>query len=60
MKKDQMIYEFIDRKLEFVNPILQNIECPLICRALRYGATLKLEDLYTQFAKAIEIIVQSI
>ena len=60
MKKDSMIYEFLDKKLEQVNPIIQNIECPMICWALRYGATLKLEDLYTQFAKTIEIVVQSI
>jgi len=60
MVKDRMFYEFRENKFNFVNPIFSDIETPIICWALRYGATLKLEDLYTQFSKAVEMIVQTI
>jgi hypothetical protein len=55
-----MFYEFKENRLKFKNPLYTDFEAPLITRALRFGATLKLEDLYTGFQKAVEMVVTSI
>lgn len=60
MVKDRMFYEFKENRLFFKNPLFLDIETPIVARALRYGATLKLEDLYTSFSKAVDMVVTSI
>ena len=58
MEKDKMFYNFKDKKLMPMNPsFLCTLETPLLCRALRYGVSLKLEDLFTDYAKNIETCI---
>lgn len=58
MEKDKMYYEFNDKKLMPMNPsFLCSLEAPMLCRALRYGVALKLEDLFTDYAKNIDICI---
>ena len=45
---------------EIEHPFLGGIETPLICRALRYGAVLKLEDLYMPYIQAVDMIAQTV
>ncbi|CAI2360411.1 unnamed protein product [Moneuplotes crassus] len=61
MTKDRMFYNFKEEKLKFVEPnYLLGPEPPLLCRALRYGVTLKLEDLYTPYSQGIDQIVHKL
>ncbi|CAI2361236.1 unnamed protein product [Moneuplotes crassus] len=58
MTRDRMFYNFKEGKLKFVEPsYLIGPEPPLLCRALRYGVALKLEDLYTPYSASIDQIV---
>lgn len=58
MEKDKMYYSFNDKKLMPVEPaFLCSLETPLLCRALRYGVAMKLEDLFTDYVKNIEICI---
>lgn len=58
MEKDNMYYSFKDKKLMPMQPsFLCSLEAPLLCRALRYGIALKLEDLFTEYIKNIEICI---
>lgn len=58
MVKDRMFYSFKTDKLVATKPaFLLGPETPLLCRALRYGLTLKLEDLYMQYESGIDLIV---
>lgn len=61
MVKDRMFYEFDERKLRFVDPpIIGMIETPIIVRALRYGVSLKLEDLYQPYSQAVDMIAKTL
>ena len=58
MEKDRMFYQFKDKKLMPMNPsFLCSLETPLLTRALRYGIALKLEDLFTDYVKNIEVCI---
>lgn len=58
MEKDRMFYDFKEEKLVRVKPaFICSLETPLLCRALRYGIALKLEDLFTEYIKNIEICI---
>lgn len=59
MKKDNMFYLLKDKKLVSVKPsfLLCTVETPLLCRALRNGISLKLEDLFASHIKNIEMFV---
>lgn len=58
MEKDKMYYGFKNKKLMPMKPaFLCSMESPLLCRALRHGITLKLEDLFTEYIKNIEICI---
>ena len=61
MVKDRMFYSFNTEKFIEVEPtFLLGPETPLLCRALRYGTVLKLEDLYTQYSSSIETVVHKL
>ena len=58
MEKDRMFYGFSEKKLMAMNPsFLCSLETPLLCRALRYGIAMKLEDLFTDYVKNIEMCI---
>ena len=57
MFKDRMFYNFKTEKLKLIEPALMiGPETPVLWRALRYGVTLKLEDLYTEYITGIDIV----
>lgn len=61
MLRDRMYYDFKDSKFEEIEPaFLMGPEPPMLCRALRYGVTLKLEDLYTYYLTGIDQVVHKI
>ena len=58
MEKDKMFYSFKDKKLVPLKPsFLCSMDSPVLCRALRNGIALKLEDLFTDYIKNIEICI---
>ena len=61
MEKDRMYYEFKDRKFKTIRPeYFGSIETPAVCRAIRHGMVLKLEDLYTPFIQAVDMVSSTI
>ena len=58
MEVDKMYYSFKEKNLVQLKPaFLCSLELPMLTRALRYGVALKLEDLFTDYAKTIETCI---
>lgn len=52
-----MFYPFADGRLMPIEPpLMAHVEAPLICRSLRYGMALKLEDLYNDYICNIDMV----
>ena len=52
MEIDHMFYHFKDEKLIKIDPpFLMGPYSPLLCRALRYGMCLKLEEMFAQYSE---------
>ena len=61
LAKDNMYYNFKMDKFKIVEPpLLMGPETPLLCRALRYGVILKLEDLFTPYESSMNLIIHKI
>lgn len=61
LEKDNMFYNFKTDKLNLINPpfLVDGTESPLLCRALRYGMWLKLEEMLAQYSEVKTIFNQS-
>ena len=61
MFRDRMYYNFKEEKFKEIEPAFMiGPEPPVLWRALRYGVSLKLEDLYTQYLAGIDQIVHKL
>ena len=58
MARDRMYFNFKDDTLIEIEPaFMLGPEPPVLCRALRYGVTHKLEDLYSPYLNGIDQLV---
>ena len=61
MHRDRMYYDFDVKKLHVIEPAYMiGPETPVLCRALRYGVAIKLEDLYCQYFNGIDQVVHKL
>jgi hypothetical protein len=61
MAKDRMYYNFEEESFIEIEPaFMLGPEPPILCRALRHGVTLKLEDLYSRYLTGIDQVVHKL